>query len=1377
MSPARLVAVLLCLTLAACSGSGPHEPETQGPALPTTSLGESTVGAPFSRSLAATQGAAPLSYSAQGLPPGILLDSQTGALSGSATAAGSFTLDASVTDATGRSDQRSYPLTVLEAPRFVTGSLPSGTVAVVYVARVEASGGKAPLVHALRSGSFPPGLSIDASGTLSGTPSTAGTYSFELSVTDAHGSVTRAPFTLEVHAPAPVINTTELPAAHVSRDYRFTLAVSGGTPPYSWSKLEGSLPAGLSLSSTGELSGTPTASGTFPFTAEVRDSLGQSSQSTLSLTVIPALAVATGSLPDGYRGQAYSASIEASGGVPPYTYSVVTGSLPGGVQVDGSGHFSGTPSAAGTFGLTLTLQDASQQSLTRAFPLTVYEPPSFANTSLRDGAIGAAYSETLQPAGGKAPFTYRLIVGTLPAGLRLQGNVLTGTPTANGTASFTLEIRDANNQVGTRAFTLRVINTLAITTTTLAEGDTGRSYSAQLAATGAQGTLSWSSTGTLPPGLSLSSSGLLSGTPTTAGSFTFTARVADAVSTDSRALTVVVQGPPVITTSAVDDAYANEPYTFTLAVSGGRAPYSWSITSSPPPNLALSSSGVLSGFGPYAGTFPFTVRVTDSLGRSNTRTLSLTAYWPPSVGTSLLVDGYVTEAYSQTIAGADGKPPYTFSVSSGSLPAGLTLASTGALTGTPTSAGTATLTLQVRDANGRTGAQTLSLAVYTLPTFVTASLPEPVYGHYYFESFVISGGKPPFYCFLESGTLPDGLNLNSLGYLTGAPTSTTGSTFTVRCDDAHAHSVTRTFTLTIYEQPLILSSTLPEATLGTPYTFVPDSTGNRPPFLWTYEGALPPGLTAGTDGSLTGTPTAAGSWSFRLTLQDRQGSTDSRLYSLTVIDPDSDGGPPDGGSTDGGSTDGGSTDGGPRPDGGTNPPSARFTVGQWNIEWFGSDTQGPPRSTSPGGTTDDLQISNALSVISGANADVWGLVEMVDTNDFNTLKAQLPGYDGFLADDPRVAFGSSYYTPSEQKVGVLYNSRLVYQSATLILREASTDFGGRPPLRVDFLTPIHGVDTPLTVIVLHMKAFADQPSYDKRQRAGIALKNYLDANLPTQHVFVLGDWNDDVDVSITYGSSGTPLPTPYEGFVADSSHYTFVTRPLSLAGEGSTTGFPDMIDHTLATDELVADYVPGSVHVLRPTWIPDYGGTTSDHYPVLSQYQLGDSPPPAPGRVIINEYLPNEPSGTLEDGGVGALVDYEFVELVNASAQAADLSGWTLWDGNTSAGARHVFSSGTVLQPGKAWVVYGGPTAFPAGTPNTEAASSGRLALNNSGTEFVTLRNASGVLVDESTYSSTVDNVSYNRSVDANPDTGFVLHWNISPLQSSAGHRSDGSAF
>ncbi|HVG63082.1 MAG TPA: putative Ig domain-containing protein [Hyalangium sp.] len=1013
MSSVRLLAVLLLATLLACD-SDPATPDTPGPALPSTSLGESTAGAPFSRSLAASGGTAPLTYSAQGLPAGIALDPQTGTLAGSPSSPGSFDIAASVTDAAGRSDQRSYPLLVLEAPRFVTASLPPATATVSYAVRIEAAGGKAPLAYGPSGGALPPGLAIDASGTLSGTPSAPGTYSFELSVTDAHGSVQRASFTLEVRHAPPIIATSELTSAHAAREYRFTFSASGGTPPYSWSKIAGELPSGLTLSTEGELIGTPALGGTFSFTLEVHDAQGQSAQKPFSLVVIPPLAITTSGLPEAYRGRPYQAALEASGGVAPYTYSLAGGALPSGLQLDTAGRFSGTPSVSGSFGLTLAVEDGSQHSLSRAFTLTVLDPPGFASSTLGDGVVGVAYSDTFQATGGKPPFTFRVTSGALPAGLQLSGNVITGTPTTVGTASFTVEIRDANGQTGTQGFSLRVSNTLTITS------------------------------GPLP------------------------------------------------------DAYTDGPYAHALSAAGGRLPYRWALVSgSLPPGIGLSTSGQLSGTPSTPGGSTFTVSVTDSLGSQGSRTLSLAVYRPPSVGPATLSDAYVSEFTDLFFTGVDGRPPYTFSLASGVLPAGLSLAASGQLTGTPTAPGNASFTIAVSDANGRTGTRPYTLAVYTLPTLTTTTLPEAGYGQPYAQTLTVSGGKPGYSFVLESGSLPAGITLSSGGQLTGSPTGS-GSSFTVRVFDANSRSYARTLTL---------------------FVSIPD--------------------------------------------------------------------------------------GGPL-----------FTVGHWNIEWFGSDTQGPPRSTSPGGTPDDLQIANVRNLISDAGVNLWGFVEMTDTADFQALKAQLPGYNGFLSNDPIVALGSNYYSASEQKLGVLYDSRLTFQSATLILTSWATDFAGRPPMRVDFTTSIQGSSTPLTLIVLHMKAFDDQVSYDRRQRAGAALKSYLDSALPSSRVFVVGDWNDDVDVSITH-DGGVPLPSPYENFLAAPNDYTFITRPLSLAGEGSTTDFPDMIDHTLASNEVVANYVPNSVHVLRPTWIPDYGGTTSDHYPVLSRYAF-DSPSPPPPPIDAN---------------------------------------------------------------------------------------------------------------------------------------------------------------
>ncbi|MDY7225008.1 putative Ig domain-containing protein [Hyalangium rubrum] len=1153
MSPGRLLTVLLLLcTLTACSGGGPEgpsdagpqpgdagdsgTPSTPAPVLPSTTLGESTVGAVFGRNLGATGGTPPLTYSAQGLPEGITLDAQTGTLSGSPSTAGSFEFDLSVSDSAGLGDQERYALVVFEAPRFVTSALPVGFAEAPYFTQLEATGGKPPLTYAISGDPLPPGLVLEPSGAIRGTPSTHGTSAVAFVVTDAHGVVKRAPFTLEVRPPPLSINP----------------------PPLS----------------------------------------------------------------DSYRGSPLSITFTGSGGVLPYRWSQLSG--------------------------------------------------------------------------------------------------------------------------------------------------------------------------TWPPGTTLGNEGVLSGTPTT------------------------------------------------------------------------------------PGTFTFTVQLTDSLGSTATRTLSVTVYEPPSIPAVTLGDGYVSEPYTTTIPGTNGKPPYHFMLSQGELPPGLSLASNGVLSGTPTASGTASFEVTVRDTSGRTSARTLALSVYALPT-LPATLPEARVGTAYSQPLPVSGGKPAYSFAQVSGDLPPGLQLSS-GVVSGTPQAGGSASFTVRVTDANDRSSTQTVSLFVRHPPRITTTDLPDATLNTSYVHVLGYTGGQGTLTWGYSGTLPPGLSFGSDGSVRGTPSATGIWSFTVTLEDSMGGVDSRVFSLTVRTLPSDGGTPDGGSgTDGGTPDGGSgTDGGTpdggTPDGGSGPDAGvPFRVAHWNIEWFGSDTQGPPRSTPPGGPVDAVQFANVREVLTSYGINLWGLVEIVDNADFDALKAQLPGYDGFLSNDPRVQWGSSYYSPTGQKLGVLYDSRLTFQSAELILTSASNDFGGRPPMRVDFLTPIQGVESPLTLIVLHMKAFEDQASYDRRQRAGLALKNYLDA-MPSSRVFVVGDWNDDVDESITR-EAGIPLPSPYQSFVNDGTDYTFVTEVLSYAGESSTTDFPDMIDHTLATNEVMAHYLPQTVQVLRPTWIPDYAGTTSDHYPVVSQYDFGATPTPPtltltgptggtysagsplvitweaspglgtlvlsysldfgvtwnfltyifeegpgsytwtvpnvdstgvflgivplyaswprdtsdvpltfvalppPAAVFINEYLPNEPSGTLPDGGVGALTDYEFVEIVNGGTEPVDLSGWSIWDGFPDVPARHVFDAGTVLQPGKAWVVFGGPSAFTPGTPNTEAASSGRLALNNSGTEYVTLRDASGQIASESVYSSTQDNVSFNRQVDGDPSSGFVLHWDISGFWSTPGRRANGSPF
>jgi hypothetical protein len=180
-------------------------------------------------------------------------------------------------------------------------------------------------------------------------------------------------------------------------------------------------------------------------------------------------------------------------------------------------------------------------------------------------------------------------------------------------------------------------------------------------------------------------------------------------------------------------------------------------------------------------------------------------------------------------------------------------------------------------------------------------------------------------------------------------------------------------------------------------------------------------------------------------------------------------------------------------------------------------------------------------------------------------------------------------------------------------------------------------------------------------------------------------------------------------------------------------------------------------------FIPNYDATTSDHYPVLTRYTFGSGAGAA--QVIINEIRANEP---------GSDTAAEFVELVNVGGTAANIGGWTISDGTS---VRHTFAAGTMLNPGKAIVVFGGASAIPAGLSNAVAASSGDLSLNNS-SDTVTVRDGAGAVKNSFAYTSALagtDGVSMNRNPDGTASGTFVLHTSISSAQSSAGVRASGA--
>jgi DNA-binding beta-propeller fold protein YncE len=175
-----------------------------------------------------------------------------------------------------------------------------------------------------------------------------------------------------------VIGTGSLPDGFLHTGYLATLSAYGGTGPYSWSLNSGTLPPGLQLGATGIISGTPTASGPYHFIVRVDDARGQFATQQYSIYVNPGstpsgLAIVTTSpLPKGVQGQWYGATLEATGGVLPRTWSLVSGStLPSGLKLDSGGIISGTPAVSGTFSFNVRVVDKGGSSVTKPLQLTV----------------------------------------------------------------------------------------------------------------------------------------------------------------------------------------------------------------------------------------------------------------------------------------------------------------------------------------------------------------------------------------------------------------------------------------------------------------------------------------------------------------------------------------------------------------------------------------------------------------------------------------------------------------------------------------------------------------------------------------------------------------------------------------------------------------------------------------------------------------------------------------------------------------------------------------------------------------------------------------------------------------------------------------------
>ena len=856
-----------------------------------------------------------LTYSASGLPPGLSINSSTGVISGTPTTGSatpsSVTVTATDTQAATASTA-GFTWTVNNAVT-VTNPGPftknSGTAIspVSMSATTSGSAGGAtisPTGWSVSSGSLPTGLSLSTAGVITGTPTTAGSYSSTIQATDSagfHGTTTVA-WTINnvvtVTAPSAQTSNAGTAIANVTvtaSDSSSTATITG------WSL--SNAPPGLTISSSGVISGTPTTGGTYSVTATATDSKSFSgTSSAFSWTVNDVVTVTNPGNQSNVSGTAItgftpSASVTGGGTISSWAQS----GLPSGLSFNSStGAISGTPTTACSCSVTLTATDNRGAQGSATFTWTVSNTVAVTNPGTQSNVTGSAITALqISATDSQSGATLTYSATGLPGGLNISSSgLITGTPTAPGSSSVTVTATDGSLYHASTTFTWNITNAVSVTNPGAQSGVSGSAITAlQISATDSQSgaTLTYSATG-VPAGLTISSSGSITGTPTTACACSVTVKAQDAaLYTGTATFTWNVTNTVSVTNPGAQSNLSGSAITavdVTASDSSSTATLSYADGGTLPPGLSIGGSGAITGTPTTAGSYPVTITVTDNAGYHAavnftwvvTNTVSVTSPGNQSNGSGSAITAVDISASDSSSTAALAY------ADNGTLPLGLTInALNGDITGTPTTGGLYPVTITVTDNAGYSNVATFNWTITNTVSVTSPGDQSSVSGSAITAVSVSATdtSSTATLAYSDNGTLPPGLSIDPIsGSITGTPTTKGTYPVTITVTDSAGYTGTASFNWDITNTISVTNPGAQSNGSGSAITAVPISASDSSPtatLAYSDGGTLPPGLSIDpASGSITGTPTTGGVYPVTITITDDSDASASVTFTWTI---------------------------------------------------------------------------------------------------------------------------------------------------------------------------------------------------------------------------------------------------------------------------------------------------------------------------------------------------------------------------------------------------------------------------------------------------------------------------------------------------------------